>query len=373
MDFIQNLAGRTYWPTEEWEKSKPEDQNVNTLLLEKAVEYITSKYPNNRSFLVIKNGILIFEAYNDSPYDGIGSKIIKNILHFALGALKKSNATFKDRRDGLDNIRSATKSIMSALVGIAIDKGYIESADEKAAGLLPDKYCKYFDADKKEITVGHLLTMKSGLANIDEKSNSVKMLFGDGDWLEYFLKKPMQFVPGSKFDYNSANPHLLSAVLSHKTDMSSLAFAKKHLFGPLGIENVYWETDGEGVNFGGGNLFMCPEDFAKIGFLYINGGKWDGSDIISGDWITQSLKCEHEWMYGFHYGYLWYKREERVENSNETYIAYSAAGAGGQLLFLIPELDVIVVTTSTAGMTRDKSYIINDILGKFIIPAIKTD
>jgi len=132
--------------------------------------------------------------------------------------------------------------------------------------------------------------MKSGLPSVDGGANTLKMLFGNGDWVKFILDLPSECNPGEKFVYNSANNHLLSAIISNVTSMSTLDFAYKFLFEPLGIYEVYWEKDSKGYNFGGGNLFMSPLDLAKIGYLYLNNGVWDNKMIVSKRWIEQSLK-----------------------------------------------------------------------------------
>lgn len=214
------------------------------------------------------------------------------------------------------NLRTVTKSITSILLGIAIDKGYIKSIDEKVLDYLPQCYRQITDERKKNLSIQHLLTMKSGIPSIEGGAN-------------------------------------------------------KFLFEPLGINEVSWEKDSKGINFGGGNLFMYPYNLAKIGYLYLNNGVWDNKMIVSKQWIEQSLKSYFEWDYGFHYGYLWYLRNEKNEKTGGEYIAYSASGAGGQKIYIIPDLDIVIVATSRTSLLKDTSYILNDVIGKFILPSVK--
>lgn len=284
-----------------------------------------NNFPNYQSLLIIKNGYLVYESCNKKPYENFSSLILRNIVSTALQLPKKSKETLIEEHGKSHNLRSATKSIMSILLGIALDKRYISSIDERIYKLLPD-YNFEKNTMKNEITIKQLITMKSGLASIEKGMNALKFLFYNGDWVKYILNLLLESKPGEKFEYNSANTHLLSAIISKATEMSTYDFANEYLFQPLGIRNVYWEKDKKGNNFGGGNLFITSHDLAKIGYLYLNNGIWDGKVIISKSWIEESLKSRYEWMYGFHYGYLWYTRTEKSEESGKEFITYSAHG-----------------------------------------------
>jgi CubicO group peptidase (beta-lactamase class C family) len=263
-------------------------------------------------------------------------------------------------------MRSATKSIISILIGISIDKGFIKSIDDSALDYLPLNGNLVIDKKMKNISIKHLLTMKSGLPSIEGGLNALKLLFGNGDWINFILKLRLEAEPGEKFVYNSANTHLLSAILTNVTNMSTFDFAQKFLFKPLNITKVYWEKDSRGYNFGGGNLFMSQYDLAKIGLLYLNNGIWNKDVIVSKQWVEQSLSSHYEWIYGFHYGYLWYLKSEICVKTGNEYITYSASGAGGQKIYVIPDLDIVIAATSRTSLVKDSSYILNDVIGKFI-------
>lgn len=371
MEMQQNFSGRDYWPTNDWDTSTPDEQGIDSKILTKAIEYMYQHFPSFRTFIVIKNGYKVYEAHNHSPYENITSKILKNSLSTILNVIKKPKDTFTEQYSYCHNLRSVTKSIMSALLGIALDNNFIDSIDEAIYKLIPNNYSENIDFLKKDITIRHLITMKSGLASIDSGLNAIKMLFCDGDWVKHILNLPLGSKPGEKFLYNSANTHLLSAVISHTTRMSTLNFAKKYLFKPLGISKFFWETDSKGYNFGGGNLFLCPCDMAKVGYLYLNNGLWDDKVIISKKWVNESLQSYHDWEYGFKYGYLWYIKNEKDKVRNIEFVTYSAAGNGGQRIYIIPDLDIVIAATSRTSITGDKSYILNNVIGEFILPATK--
>lgn len=368
MDIDQVYRKREYYPNDGWHTTQAELQGVNSNKLSEIEGYLTDKFPNYQSLFIIKNGYLVYELCNNKPYENFSSKILRTIVSIALQLSKKSNETLIEEHGKSHNLRSATKSIMSVLLGIALDKQYISSIDERIYKLLPD-YNFEKDTLKNEITIKHLITMKSGLASIEKGVNALKFLFYNEDWVKYILNLPLESKPGEKFEYNSANTHLLSAIISKATGMSTYDFANKYLFQPLGIRNAYWEKDKKGNNFGGGNLFITPHDLAKIGYLYLNNGIWDGEVIISKSWIEESLKSRYEWMYGYHYGYLWYTRIEKSEESGKKFITYSAHGAGGQKIFVIPELDIVVAATSKTSFTGDSSYLLDNIISKYILPS----
>ena len=369
MDIRQVDRNRRYYPNDGWRTTLPELQGFNSNKLSEIEGYLTKNFPSYQSLMIIKNGYLVYELCNKKPYENFSSLIYRSIMSTAVQLSKKSKESLVEEHGECHNLRSATKSIMSILLGIALDKKYISSIDEKIYRLLPD-YNFEKNTLKKEITIEHLITMKSGLASIEKGANALKFIFCNGDWVKHILDLPLESRPGEKFEYNSANTHLLSAIISKATGMSTYNFANKYLFQPLGIRNVYWEKDKKGINFGGGNLFMTTQDLAKIGYLYLNNGIWDGEIIISKSWIEESLKSRYKWIYGFHYGYLWYTRTEKSEESGKEVITYSASGYGGQKVFVIPELDIVMAATSKASFTGDSSYFLDNIISKYILPSI---
>ena len=285
MQVFQFDKERAYFPTKGWKLSTPEEQGMDSTCLDDAAKYIENYFKYYYSFIVIKNGYLIFESHNKHPYEEKSSQLIKSCFSLLTKVLRKPGDTFRDKHSALFNLRSVNKSIMSILAGIAIDKGYIKSVEDRVFDYLPENYRQYIDERKRNISINHLLTMKSGLPSIERGINALRIMLGNGDWVRFILKLPSECEPGEKFVYNSANTHLLSAIITNAAGMSTLDFAKKFLFEPLEIKEVYWEKDSKGFNFGGGNLFMSQYDLAKIGYLYLNNGVWDNKRIVSKQWI----------------------------------------------------------------------------------------
>jgi CubicO group peptidase (beta-lactamase class C family) len=330
---------RDYWPTDDWRISTPAEQGVNSSRLEAAAQYIVDSGARVRSMLVVHNGYLIFERYfTPTLYD----------------------------MDNTHIIYSCTKSITSALIGVALDKGYIDNTSQLLVDFFPDIYIDNLDSRKETITLEDILTMTSGLEWDEERYDEPNDYFGmtDSDnWVQYVLNKTMVADPGTTFYYNTGGSHLLSAIINRTTGMTTLAFAIQNLFEPLGITAHPWLVDPQGIHFGGSALALRPRDMAKFGYLYLNNGTWDGEQIVSSDWVATSTN-EHVTIYGgtFSYGYQWWI------NSPSDY--YCARGYQGQYIFVVPEEDLVVVFSSD----MDDIYISMDFLvTDYIVPAVQDD
>lgn len=352
----------------EWSSSTPEEQGLSLEKLNAAIDYLKANFPSYRSISIYRNGSLVFEKVNDKPYESVASRVIRNMMSGVGKVMRFPKGTFKENEVDKWNLRSVAKSIISILIGIAVKEGFINSIDDNLEMFFEEYSGIYWDDAKKTISIRNLLTMKSGLRTIDRGIETIKFM-KSRDWVDYIIRRPLQSSPGTSFDYNSANTHLLSAIITKTTGMNAAMFARKYLFDPLGINDFIWEADPKGNSFGGGNLFMKPNDLAKIGLLILQNGIWREKEIVPKEWIKESLERFHLWDYGFHYGYLWYIKDEINNVSENIYITYSAAGAGGQKLLIIPELNLILVATSQVDFFKDRSYFLNLIVSRFIIPA----
>jgi CubicO group peptidase (beta-lactamase class C family) len=246
---------------------------------------------------------------------------------------------------------SVTKSIMSTLIGIAIDQGKLE-LDQPVLSFFPDRTIANRDARKERITVRHLLTMSSGL-NWDPSDDEIflNQLRASPDWVQYALDLPMSREPGSRFVYNSANTHLLSAILTQVTGLTALEFAKANLFTPLGIADFHWRVDPQGYNRGWGDLSLHPTDAAKIGFLFLHQGNWDGNQIISRQWVkkaTDALIATDRGKDKF-YGYGWW-----VERPKDGVALFAAEGRLGQRIKVIPSMNIVLVVTAQNDSVIDE-------------------
>lgn len=256
------------------------------------------------------------------------------------------------------DLRSVTKSIRSLLMGIAIDKGFIESIDDPIYKYLehptPNKNP---DSRKELITIRHLMTMSTGLDCNDWDSNSLGQedrIYKKSDWLQYFVDLPMLNDPGTVSNYCTMGTVLSMEVIAQATAMPINEFADKYLFAPMGIENISWEhTSKKKVIPSARRLHMTPRDMAKIGQLIANGGVWKGKQIVSKDWIQVSTSTLTS-ITGMDYGLLWWKVPLMVNEKRYELIA--ATGNGGQYIFINQEPEMIAVFTGGAYNSQDDKF-----------------
>ncbi|PZX46508.1 serine hydrolase domain-containing protein [Algoriphagus chordae] len=269
------------------------------------------------------------------------------------------------------NTRSASKSISSAIIGIAIDNNIIESVDEKLYDFIPYDYQYTKDSLKAKITIKHLLTMSSGLDVNNKAYEGYYQNESDDPWLKTVLEAPMVHEPGTYTDYGSANPFLLGIYLHNRLDIPLEFYMHEKLFSPLGITNYVMNTDDTGIiPYFGGGLSLTPRDMLKFGQLYLNEGTWNGEQIISKSWIQESFK-KHTKLQDFQdkdeYGYFWYHHTYMVDGKSIKSI--EARGAGGQFIFVVPELEVVAVITAgnyRNGKTNQSLEIFRD----YVLPAL---
>lgn len=263
------------------------------------------------------------------------------------------------------NLYSCSKSVTSALIGIAIDKGYIKGVNQPVLDFFPQRNAKNLDAAKKAMTLEHLLTMTTGLECHDNYrynwTGLAQMRLSD-DWVKYMIDLPMAQAPGADFEYCNGATFLLSAILQHQTGMSALKFAEENLFAPLSITDYSWQSNAQEITLGYSRLYMQPRYMAKIGYLYLHNGLWDGKQIISSRWIKDSTRKHISTRGPLGYGYQWW-----TTNSGE----YFAIGYGGQRIFVVPDKNLVVVFTSSLS-TKDQN-IPTGLLYSNIIPAVRSD
>ena len=326
-----------YWPTEEWQSSSPEAQGMDSNLLAQMLEDISSDQTGIHSVLVIRKGYLVTEAYFH-PYT----------------------------RDTKIQIQSITKSVIGALVGIAIRDGSIKSTNEKLLDFFPKRSIVNPGPEKSAIRLKHLLSMSSGFP-CQEFSSSGQSMEQSSGWVQYMLDLPVNTAPGKTFGYCDGNPHLLSAILGIETGMDAREYANRELFQPLGIPPAGesdWRTDPQGIPNGGHGLSLRPVDLAKLGFLYLHNGKWDDRQILPETWAADSTTQYIQKPEGPGYGYLWTVYPEQGR--------YSALGLGGQQIHVYPSRDLIVVVTASLE-TYVEAPAIEKMLNEYILPALQTD
>ena len=256
-------------------------------------------------------------------------------------------------------VRSVTKSVMSILVGVALGQAAFNSLDQHLGDLLPEALEPGVDPRVREITIRHLLTMSSGFnpASIGALPPSARL------WA-WSLHRPMLDAPGRQFSYDNEASHLLSIFLTRAIKQDPRRFAQQHLFGPLGIENYAWQLDDEGNLQGASGLSLTARDMAKIGSLYLRGGRWNGMQLVPEAYVTEATR-EHNHggppVHAADYGYLWWITRPPGETA-----AYFAAGIKGQLIYIVPAHDLVTVIAGDASGAGGRRLI-----NQAILPAVQ--
>ncbi len=271
---------------------------------------------------------------------------------------------------GLDqpvNIKSVAKIVISALVGAGIERGVIESAGQPVVDLLGEAVPPDADSRVSRITVGNLLSMQAGLERTSGR-NYGKWVNSD-DWVAYALSRPFVDEPGGTMLYSTGNSHILSAALTYATGRSTLELAREWLGAPLDITIPAWDTDPQGIYFGGNNMRLSARALARIGMLYQRGGTFDGKRVFGPAWVEKSWVAHTRSRYtGDAYGYGWFT----TELAGET-VRYGW-GYGGQFLYLIPRLDLTVVLVSDPTPPSPQSQLVRRVhalIAEKVIPAIR--
>lgn len=264
-----------------------------------------------------------------------------------------------------NNIKSASKSILSILTGIAIDKGYLEGVDQTIEKFFPEYFDETRDAIKASITIGDLLTMRAGLQSTSGRNYGRWVT--SNDWVRYVLDRPLEGEPGVQRIYSTGTTHLLAVILARATGMSTLAFANRYLFEPMDIRVAGWDRDPQGNYLGGNNMALRPLDMIKIGQMMMDMGVYNKEQIVSPEWILMSIEPVTGRKSVNEYGYLWFRRM-----AGDYHVIY-AWGNGGQFITIIPELDAVIAITSQnlSGSTRAFSRQLMSTIDNDIVPYLE--
>jgi CubicO group peptidase (beta-lactamase class C family) len=300
------VSAPDYWPTQGWRTTTPEEQGFDSAKLAEGLQAAREKGMEIDGLMLIRDGKVMLDA-TFYPYDG----------------------TFPH------DVASVTKSITTTLIGIAEAQGKLD-LDDKLVSFFPDRTIANLDEHKEQITIRDMVGMRNGFKSkcIQGDQANIAEMTAAPDWVQFALDRKVTQKPGGSFCYDSPGMHLLSAVLQQATGMTELEFARKYLFEPLGIQEIAWKTDPQGYTFGPGDLHLKPADAAKIGFLYLNNGIWEGKQIVPAEWVEEAVKPQVQANADESYGYGWWFEDD----------IFYATGRGGQKIFVVPALDAIVVS-----------------------------
>lgn len=341
-----------------WQTASLAEVGIDERTIEQAIDRVRDNtYQNIHSILIVKDDKLVFEEYfSGYAWDYNDDQFRGELTDFGI--------------DTIHNLASVTKSFTSALVGIAIDHGFIQDVDEKMFAFFPE-YANLSDGRKGDITLEYLLTMTSGLEwnemefPYSNTRNDLVQLFIVSGPIEYILAKPVVNEPGIIWYYNGGGTNLLGEVIREATGMRMDVFADEYLFEPLGITDYEWDYLNSEIIHASGNLELRPRDMAKLGYLFLKGGTWKGERIVSEEWIEESTKSHISPSWADGYGYQWWIE---TYHSNSTPVdSFYAAGWGGQRITVFPSLDMVVVFTGGNYVGENP---IDDIITHYILPAV---
>ncbi len=320
----------TYWPSQKWRTATPESQGIDSDALAAALSQVSEKHLGVHSLLVIRHGYAVVDA-TIYPYDGAAPH----------------------------DLASVTKTVTSVLTGVAVAQKLIK-LDQHLLPLFPKESPADADAQKQKVTIENLLRMESGLdCGYAPGERELEQMKRSANWVQFALSLPMKYDPGTHSAYCSPGYHLLGSAIGAAAHTREAEFGKKYLFDPLGIHGVVWADDPQSRNHGWGDSHFFPQDLAKIGYMYLHGGNWDGKQIVPADWVAMSTAPQigerggHGAM-----GYEW--NVTNGPNGRQ----FGGTGRGGQSLIVWPDLDMVVV--SMAGGNNGQ-------IAQLVRQAVKSD
>ena len=313
----------------------------------------SSKFPLVDSLLVMRCGEVVFNRRYPHDYAATYGKEAhtKGPLNARLtGRYNYFDPDWHPYYHGTDEhtMQSVSKTVTSATIGIAMARGdFKASLSTPVLHYFDESKVKNVDARKRRMTLRDLLTMTSGLdwnedVPYDDTNNPSDLMEATDDWVQFVIDRPMKDEPGKVFAYSSGATELLAHIFQRETGADIEHYARSHLFGPLGIRNYHWKRTPLGVVDTEGGLYLRGQDLAKIGLLYMNDGRWNGQQLMTSDWVKESLTPRIDAGEGFQYGYQWWL----LPHGTPPRLAWLARGMGGQRLMVFPEDQLIVVSTA---------------------------
>ena len=322
----------------------------------KLIEEIRNgRHDDIHSLLIVKDNRLVVEEY------------------FGAGGTMHGPLITRLLRDKVHHLASTTKGITSTLVGIAIDLGFIRSADEPIYHYLP-AYSSLFTEEKKRIKISDMLTMTPGFEwrqfGVSDAENDGMQMWRTDDVIRYVLQKPLVSEPGAEFNYTNGVPTVTGAILKNAVGMEVSAFAEKYLFRPLGIKDYTWTSYPDGSLETDGGLALRSRDLAKIGLLFLDDGVWKGHQVVSEKWIKESTRERLKFGKLFSkWGYGYYWMQKQVSFGDREITSFFVPGDGNQILALFPELQMVVVFTA-GNYGKDPKPTCYSLFEDFILPAV---
>lgn len=334
------------WPTEKWATATAESQSLRSQPLDSLhADIAAGRFGNVDRLVIIRNGYLVRSERYPRDYRAISAG-----TDTASHQFNYQHPDWHPYYHGRDvhTLQSVTKSVTSALIGIAIDRKEIAGVDVPLLSFFRDRDLSRTDPRLRQASLEDLLTMRTGIEWHEtdrpiDSTNTTIQLEASPDWIAYTLSQPMDAAPGTKWVYNSGGSALMGAVLKQATGLHAQQYAERYLFRPLGIRDYHWKITPTGLPDTEGGLYLEAEQLAKIGYLYLNRGMWDGRRVISEAWVNASVARHVNDVNpaGWGYGYQWWRldRDDHVD-------VWAGLGYGGQFLVVLPQFNMIGVVNS---------------------------
>ena len=346
-----------------WETASPDEIGIDGAMLAALADDIhAGEYLNIHSLLVVRDGQLVMEEYFEGEDERRGLPV--GVISFDA--------------DTLHDARSVTKSVVSIAFGAAIADGSIKGTDLPVLDYFPE-YQDLRTPEREAIILSHILSMTSGF-EWDESSviygeplNDETAMDRSPDPYRYVMEQQVVFEPGTKWEYSGGDTMLMAGVIEKATGTGLEAYTKQAVFEPLGITQYEWLTYSDGTPISASGLRLLPRDMAKIGLLYLNGGRWNDVQVVPEDWVEASLSPQAfigDRPTGFQrYGYQWWLGTARV---GEDYVPFATAvGWGGQRILMVPSMDLVIVVTAGMYGDRRQTGITFEIMLDRVLPAVK--
>ena len=369
-----NVQAQAQWPGKEWEVATPKSQGMNADSLKILDDLISSgRFGNVDAMVITRNGKLIYKKkYPRDYYKIYGDSIDKKSAlnpHDQSGQYNYFNPwwhPYYRREAELHSLQSVSKTITSVIIGVAINRKDFPDISTPVLSFFDANEVKNIDDRKKRLTIKHLLTMTAGFdwnesVPYSDPRNDCTLMEASFDWTKYVIDRPMEGEPGERFEYNSGATQLLSYIFRKATGKDLEEYAAEYLFAPLGIQQYYWKRIPTGLPDAEGGLYLRADDLAKIFYLFLKDGNWNGKEIVSKEWVKASITPSINVGSGVDYGYKWwlYKYGDNLK------YAWAGSGFGGQFPIVIPEYNIVAVFNAW-NITRGPSMRVMETIRRLV-------
>ena len=353
--FVLLCVGAAQAQHGDWPTATPKSVGIDDKALAAFdAEIASGKFGNIDGLTIIRHGKLVFERRYPHDYDKIYGEDAKKQspldAHDPSGPYNYYNSWWHPwyQRGELHTLQSVSKTITSIIIGVARTRGDFPDIDTPVMKYFDESKVANVDDRKRRMTIRHLLTMSAGLdwnegLPYSDPKNTGSQMEAANDWVEYTINRPMAFEPGKTYAYNSGATQILAYVFRVATGMDIEEYAVRHLFTPLGIKQYFWKRSPSGLVDAEGGIYLRPRDVAKLWYLFLKGGKWDGKQIVSPGWVKDSLTPHMTVSPNAKYGLKWWLYPYGADNK---FLAWGGSGFGGQRPLVLPEYDLVAVYTA---------------------------